>query len=375
MSDEPTLLGQPSTSVTWGPWSLLRRALIWAVFFGILYLLRSFFPILLLTFVFSYAAGRTLTALQRRFPKGHRRPLVAAVFLGGIASLVGLGFLLGPHIREEQATFSTRFPQMMESFARSIEEWGAEHPKIFALVEDPKVLAEKVRNFEITDLRRHETEEEKPMGILARLGPLTDVAEIAFKIASTLLFSLLFSFLIVLDLPRLREEVEAIRASRIGWLYEEVRGTVVEFGAILGRTIESQAVIAMANTLLTYVGLTILGIPSKFLLSTIVFLCSFIPVLGVFISTTPIGLVALSTGGFVLVLECVAMVTLVHMVEAYILNPRITGSFVHLNPVFVLAVLFIGEHLFGIWGLILGVPVAVTLLRRTRAIVRAPAAA
>ena len=43
--------------------------------------------------------------------------------------------------------------------------------------------------------------------------------------------------------------------------------------------------------------------------------------------------------------------------------------------VFVLAVLFIGEHLFGIWGLILGVPVAVTLLRRTRAIVRAPAAA
>jgi predicted PurR-regulated permease PerM len=374
VSEEPTLLGQPSTAGSFGPWSLVRRALIWAVFLGILYLLRSFFPIILLTFVFSYAAGRTLTALQRRFTKGHRRPLVAAIFLGGIAGVVGLGFLLGPNIREEQATFSTRFPEMKASLARWIVEMGDKYPKVFARIEKPEVLADKVRSFEITDLRRHETAEEQP-GILARLGPLTDVAAIAFKIASTLLFSLIFSFLIVLDLPRLREEVEAIRASRIGWLYEEVRETVVEFGAILGRTIESQAVIAMANTLLTYLGLTILGIPSKFLLSTIVFLCSFIPVLGVFISTTPIGLVALTTGGFVLVLECVAMVTLVHMVEAYVLNPRITGSFVRLNPVFVLAVLFIGEHLFGIWGLILGVPVAVTLLRRTRAIVRAPAAA
>ncbi len=374
MSEEPTLLGQPSSAGSFGPWSLVRRALIWAVFLGILYLLRSFFPIILLTFVFSYAAGRTLTALQRRIPKSPRRPLVAAVFLGGIAGLVGLGFLLGPHIREEQETFTTRFPQMKESLARWIEETGAQNPKLFALVDTPKELAGKVREFQITHLRRHETAEEGS-GILARLGSLLDVAKVAFLIASTLLFSLLFSFLIVLDLPRLREEVEAIRASRIGWLYEEVRGTVVEFGAILGRTIESQAVIAMANTILTYLGLTILGIPSKFLLSTIVFLCSFIPVLGVFISTTPIGLVALTTGGFVLVLECVAMVTLVHMVEAYVLNPRITGSFVRLNPVFVLAVLFIGEHLFGIWGLILGVPVAVTLLRRTRAIVRAPAAA
>ena len=212
-----------------------------------------------------------------------------------------------------------------------------------------------------------------PLG--GSLHTLTDVAAIAFQVVSTLLFSLLFSFLIVLDLPRLREEVEAIRASRIGWLYEEVRGTVIEFGATLGRTLESQAAIAGANTILTFLGLVILGVPSKFLLSTIVFFCSFIPVLGVFISTTPIGLVALSTGGFGLVLECIGVVIVVHMVEAYVLNPRITGSYVHLNPVFVLVVLFVGEHLFGIWGLILGVPVAVTLLRRTRAIVRSPASA
>jgi predicted PurR-regulated permease PerM len=370
--DEPTILGPPPSARPFDPWALIRRALIWAVFLGILYLLRAFFPILLLTFVFSYPAGRALTGLRRRFPRAPRRPLVAVVFLGGIAGLVGLGFALGPHIREEEETFTTRFPVMKESLARWIESTKAEHPNIFKLIEPlkGKPLADQVREFSLQQLRERAAEGEEPF--IGGLGTLVDVAELAFKIVSTLLLSLIFSFLIVLDLPRLREEVEAIRASRIGWLYEEVRGTVVDFGATLGRTLESQAVIALVNTLLTFLGLSFLGVPSKFLLSMIVFLCSFIPVLGVFISTTPIGLIALSTGGFTLLLECVAMVTLIHIIEAYVLNPRITGSFVHLNPVFVLAVLFIGEHLFGVWGLILGVPVAVTLLRKTRAIVRAP---
>ena len=96
------------------------------------------------------------------------------------------------------------------------------------------------------------------------------------------------------------------------------------------------------------------------------FFCSFIPVLGVFLSTVPICLVALPAGGLALVLKCIGMVLVVHAVEAYVVNPRITGSLVHLNAVFVLTILVVGEHFFGLWGLLLGVPVAVTLLRRTR---------
>jgi predicted PurR-regulated permease PerM len=42
-----------------------------------------------------------------------------------------------------------------------------------------------------------------------------------------------------------------------------------------------------------------------------------------------------------------------------VLSPRIVGRILHLHPVLVLAVLVVGEHLFGIWGLLLGVPIAV----------------
>ena len=59
-----------------------------------------------------------------------------------------------------------------------------------------------------------------------------------------------------------------------------------------------QAQIAMANTALTVLGMWILKIPGIGLLGLFVFICSFIPIAGVFISTAPIAFVALTEYGF-----------------------------------------------------------------------------
>jgi predicted PurR-regulated permease PerM len=62
-------------------------------------------------------------------------------------------------------------------------------------------------------------------------------------------------------------------------------------------------------------------------------------------------------GGLSLVLAAIAFITLIHAIEAYVLNPRIMGAHLHINPVLVLAILVISHHLFHVWGLILGVPI------------------
>lgn len=59
-----------------------------------------------------------------------------------------------------------------------------------------------------------------------------------------------------------------------------------------------QARIAAANTALTALGMSVLQIPGLGLLSVFVFICSFIPIAGCFISTVPIGFVALTEYGF-----------------------------------------------------------------------------
>jgi predicted PurR-regulated permease PerM len=137
---------------------------------------------------------------------------------------------------------------------------------------------------------------------------------------------------------------------------------VVRFAVIVGRAIQAQAVIAVVNTLLTAAGLWLLDIPSLTMLLLVGFVCSFIPVLGVFISTLPITLVALNNSGPWLAIAAIGLIIGVHLIEAFLLNPLIYGHRMKLNPVLVLIILFIGHHIFGIWGMVLGVPVTLYVL-------------
>ena len=177
-------------------------------------------------------------------------------------------------------------------------------------------------------------------------------------IGSAFLLSLLFSILIVLDLPKLSRAVSGLAATKLGFIYDEVAGNVHDFGMMLGRALEAQLLIALCNTILTAIGLYFLGLTGNLVfLSSVVFFCSFIPVAGVFISSVPISIEALSTEGPQLMLIAIGMILIIHMIEAYVLNPRIFGHHLHMNAVLVLIVLTIAGKLFGVWGLVLGLPV------------------
>ena len=183
-----------------------------------------------------------------------------------------------------------------------------------------------------------------------------------WSMLGTLLLALLFSFLITLDITRLTAEIQNLRASRLHDFYEQTAQPVVRFCYVLGRAFQAQAVIACVNTFLTAVGLLILDIPSVAMLSVIVFFCSFVPVLGVFISTTPIALVGVNAGGLSMAVGVVVLIVVVHAIEAYLLNPLIYGAHLKINPVIVLIILFVGHRAFGVWGMLLAVPVTHYLL-------------
>jgi predicted PurR-regulated permease PerM len=192
--------------------------------------------------------------------------------------------------------------------------------------------------------------------LLRRYAP--GIVNALYRAIATMALALLFSYLILIDQARIKHGVMRLKNSRVGDFYEEAAPPIVRFGVLLGRAIEAQAAIAVLNTLLTLIGLLLLRIPLTAMLSVVVFVCSFVPVLGVLISTTPIVLVALNAGGFGLSLAAIGLVVIVHAVEAYLLNPLIYGKHLKLNPVLTLIILYVGYHAFGFWGLLLGVPLA-----------------
>ena len=192
-----------------------------------------------------------------------------------------------------------------------------------------------------------------------------DVVKQSFYIAVGLGLSFLLSFFIVFALTKMRRGVRRLQSSRVKDFYLEIAPGLISFGRLIGRAFQAQAVSAFFNTVLTFLLIRILGIDNPLFLCVIVFVCSFIPVLGVVLSSLPIAIIAIAQpdGGIGLAFLAVVGVLLIHLIEAWILNPKILGDMLHLHPVMVLAILAIGEHFFGVWGLLLGVPVIVYILR------------
>lgn len=73
-------------------------------------------------------------------------------------------------------------------------------------------------------------------------------------------------------------------------------------------------------------------------------------------------IVALTEYGFLKVGGILLMVFVVHLIEAYGLNPMIYSAHLNLHPLLVMAVLVVAEHVLGVWGLMLAVPLTVFAL-------------
>lgn len=108
----------------------------------------------------------------------------------------------------------------------------------------------------------------------------------------------------VWDLPTIAFGVSSLRTSRLAPIYNTVAPSLEVFATLFGKALQCQAQIAVVNTCLTALGMWVLQIPGLGLLSLFVFICGFIPIAGVIISTFPIAFVALTEYGFTKVRGC-----------------------------------------------------------------------
>ncbi|MDT0190388.1 AI-2E family transporter [Rothia terrae] len=104
-----------------------------------------------------------------------------------------------------------------------------------------------------------------------------------------------------------------------------------------------------------------LGVPLAFPLGVLVFLSSFIPVVGALASGAIAVLLALVANGPVNALIMLGMVLLVQQVESNILQPLVMGKAVSLHPLAVIVAVASGSILFGITGALFSVPLLAML--------------
>jgi len=124
----------------------------------------------------------------------------------------------------------------------------------------------------------------------------------------------------------------------------------------LSGVVRGQLLIAVVNGVLSGIGFYIFDLQYWPILTLIATVLSIIPIFGAIISSVPAVIIGLqdSVGTALLVL---AWIVGIHQLEANVLNPKIMGDAAKVHPVLVIFALLAGEHLFGIVGALLAVPV------------------
>ena len=152
----------------------------------------------------------------------------------------------------------------------------------------------------------------------------------------------IWAFLIRL-LPR-KARAATFGAGRKGW------ASMVSYARI-------QMFVAFVDAVGIGVGAAILGVPLALPLGVLVFLGSFIPIVGALVTGAVAVLLALVANGWVNALIMLGVVLLVQQLESHILQPLVMGKAVALHPVAVILVVAAGSYLAGIPGALFSVPI------------------
>jgi predicted PurR-regulated permease PerM len=188
-------------------------------------------------------------------------------------------------------------------------------------------------------------------------GALSVTTTVGHVAAGTLI-TLFCTFFFLLD-------GRTIWAWLVGLLPASVRERVHQAGrrgiVTLSGYTRTQILVAFVDATGIGVGAAILGVPLALPLATLVFVGSFIPIVGAVATGAVAVLVALVSQGPVVALIMLGVVLLVQQIEGHVLQPFLMGHAVSLHPVAVLLVVAAGSLAAGIVGALFAVPIAAVL--------------
>lgn len=138
------------------------------------------------------------------------------------------------------------------------------------------------------------------------------------------------------------------QASRRGWVS-------------LGSYARTQVIVAGVDAIGIAIGAFFLGLPFVLPIFVLVFVSSFVPIVGAIVSGAIAVLIALVFKGWVTALIMLGVVLAVQQLESHVLQPFLMGRAVSLHPLAVILAVASGSFLLGIVGALFAVPVLATV--------------
>jgi predicted PurR-regulated permease PerM len=265
-----------------------------------------------------------------------------AVFLVALLALSGIGYLVIPPVVSQVTDFVNAVPGFVDDLTAGRGPFGW--------------LQER---YQIVDRVQEAIKQQGATGILGLGGPALDIVRSVVTAVVGVVTVVFLTYFMLLEGPR-------TISGALGLLPEEARPRFERVGRDIYRTISGYVtgnlVISLVAGVLATVVLYAVGSEFAIALGLLVAILDLIPLAGATIAAIAVTTVIFIETNWVRALVVIVFFIAYQQFENHILQPLVYGRTVQLSPLSVLCAVLIGAQLAGVFGALLAIPVAGSLL-------------
>lgn len=273
-----------------------------------------------------------------------RRPICLILALFIAICIIGFAiYIILPQLAESIMMLINHLPGYLDSIIDMLAKIpGAENigEQIYQLIDE--------------QLLKWSTE----IGVIAQnvlAGALTVTIGIASGVLSAVVGFILSVYMLFNKEKLLNQMKNLLRAA----LPEKISQKVLEIAALTNDTFNKffagQLLECLIIGILCYAGTMILRIPYAVLISVIVAITNIVPIFGPILGTIPCVLILLAIDPMKALIFLI-FILVMQQIEGNVIYPRVVGNNVGLSAIWIIFAVVVGGGLFGIAGIILGIP-------------------
>lgn len=327
-----------------------------AIILGIVFIVPR-----VISFFMPFVIGWLLAMLANpivKFMESHlkivRKHSTVVVIIGALALVILIIYVAGVNVVRQTGNLIADIPQIIESVQT---DWNDIQKNLSVVYNRlPEGIQESMTN-------GYENIVDSLSGMVGKLGVPTvnAVGSFAQNIPSALIstiMTILSSYFFIADKERVEEMVKKYTPQSIK---KYVSMIWKEFKRIVGGYFAAQIKIMGIVMILLFLGFLILKVKYAILLAVLIAFLDMLPFFGTGTALGPWAIFKLLSGDYTMAIGLVVIYAITQLVRQLI-QPKIVGDTIGLDPLATLVFMYIGYKLLGVWGMIIAIPTGMILI-------------